>query len=70
MADLMCPVCGLTNSVVWDSRTTHRGHAIWRRRKCPASHRFTTMEIVEPPRNAQRALAVALEEMGDFPILP
>ncbi len=45
---MKCPYCGTVDSRVLDSRTTHEGGAIRRRRECTAcSRRFTTYEKLE-----------------------
>ena len=42
---MKCPVCGVANSVVIDSREALDGYSIRRRRKCVKGHRWTTYEI-------------------------
>lgn len=45
---MKCPYCGEADSRVLDSRTTHEGAAIRRRRECSTcSKRFTTYEMLE-----------------------
>lgn len=45
---MKCPFCGFLDSRVMESRETHDGSAIRRRRECPrCGKRFTTYERVE-----------------------
>ena len=45
---MKCPICGLPESKVIDSRPVADGYSIRRRRECPACQkRFTTFETVE-----------------------
>jgi transcriptional repressor NrdR len=47
-ASMRCPFCKKTENKVIDSRLSHEGHAIRRRREClDCSRRFTTYERVE-----------------------
>ncbi|WP_052666725.1 transcriptional regulator NrdR [Nitriliruptor alkaliphilus] len=47
---MRCPVCGLDDDKVVDSRPVPVGDAIRRRRECRAcGHRFTTFERIERP---------------------
>lgn len=45
---MRCPFCGVDNDRVTDSRTSHDGYAIRRRRQClDCKRRFTTYERIE-----------------------
>lgn len=46
---MLCPVCGVSETRVIDSRPVEGGRAIRRRRECEAcGHRFTSYERLEP----------------------
>ena len=45
---MRCPFCGVDNDRVIDSRASHDGYAIRRRRECvDCKRRFTTYERIE-----------------------
>ena len=47
---MQCPFCRVDNDRVTDSRASHDGYAIRRRRECVACRRrFTTYERIEEP---------------------
>ncbi len=49
---MKCPTCGIDNDKVIDSRTSHDGQAIRRRRECQGCQsRFNTDERVDDPIN-------------------
>lgn len=62
---MKCPTCG-SKSMVFDSRLSIEGAVIWRRRKCPSGHRWTTMEIeMSMPETAkQRGSKTSRQALG------
>jgi transcriptional repressor NrdR len=43
-----CPKCSFLDTRVYDSRITHQGNCVKRRRECPScSYRFTTLEEIK-----------------------
>jgi transcriptional repressor NrdR len=45
-AAIPCPACKSCDIVVLDTRSTHAGTAIRRRRACSCGYRFTTLETI------------------------
>ena len=61
-AKMGCPVCGVGDCRVVDSRLTVHGE-IRRRRKCGNSHRFTTYETILADHVQDDPMLIALDEL-------